>query len=89
MFQLFTENHVQSNCDSVDQMMLVQSGQKKMRCTRLKVFVPLKRLSTNVNLQDTTDKIIAVNSYLKYINDLGFLGVSVAAYENKECNCNM
>jgi len=68
MFQLFTEYHVQSNCDSVDQMMLVQSGQKKMRCTRLKVIVPLKWLSTNVNSQDTTDKTIAVNSYLIYIS---------------------
>ena len=87
MFQLFTEYHVQSNCN--DEMMVVQSGQKRVRHTRLNVIVPSKWLSTNVNSQDTTDKIIAVNSYLKYINDLRFLGVSVAAYENKECNCNM
>jgi len=87
MFQLFTEYHVQSNCN--DEMMVVQSGQKRVRHTRLNVIVPSKWLSTNVNSQDTTDKTIAVNFYLKYIYPV-FLGVSVAAvHVNKEYNCNL
>ena len=56
--------------------MLVQSGQKIVRSTRLKVIVPFNECELAQDLQNHSCK------FLLNINDLGFSG-GCYAYENK------